>query len=277
MSRVAVGTAEAGRPCPVCRFPLRHDAVAERCDGCGALYHEDCWREAGGCAVEGCAGGKTAVMPVAAPTAPLSPAVASPPPPAPVAPFPPAAAPPPPVAPSPNRGVVLGLLVGLALAGAGLAGYLVASGGDKSPSQRSTVVSTDAGPATATSPGETAPSSEQDDPQSQAMEGMARIVRLSLLGRTAVREGRYAEAIANRELVLQRLDALPVARGAVGRAQATLRDAMEASLASDRAYAEGRSAAASDRAATAYKRAFVAQWNPLAGRYGLEPYAESEI
>jgi hypothetical protein len=32
-----------------------------------------------------------------------------------------------------------------------------------------------------------------------------------------------------------------------------------------------------DTDATTYKRAFVAQWNPLAGRYGLEPYAEGEI
>ncbi len=269
MSRVVIGTAEAGRPCPACRFPLRHDTVAEGCDACGALHHEECWREAGGCAVEGCAGGETAVMPAAAP----------PPSPAPVAPLPPAAAPPPPpaVAPAPNRGVVLGLLVGLALAGAGLAGYLVASGsGDESPIQP-TAVSSDEGSSTPAQPEEAAPSSEQDDPQRQAMEGMARIVRLSLLGRAAVREGRYAEAIANRELVLQRLDALPVARGAVARAQATLRDAMQTSLASDRAYAEGRNATASDHDATTYKRAFVAQWNPLAGRYGLEPYAEGEI
>jgi hypothetical protein len=271
MSRVAVGTAEAGRPCPACRFPLRHGTVAERCDACGALHHEECWREAGGCAVEGCAGGETAVMPAAAPppppAAPLSSAAAPPPP------------PPPAVAPAPNRGVALGLLVGLALAGAALAGYLVArGGGDETPIKRTAVVSTDEGPSGAAQPGETASSSEQqEDPQHQAMERMVQIVRLSLVGRTAVREGRYAEAIANRELVLQRLDALHGARGAVARAQATLRAAMEASLASDRAYAEGRGATASDRAATAYKRDFVAQWNPLAGRYGLEPYAEGEI
>ncbi len=262
MSRVGVGTAEVGRPCPACRFPLRHGTVAERCDACGALHHEECWREAGGCAVEGCAGGETAVMPAAAPpppAAPLPPAAA------------PAAPPPPAAAPAPNRGVVLGLLVGLALAGAALAGYLVARpGGDETPIKRAVVVSTQ--------PREAAPASEgQEDPQRQAMEGLAQIVRFSLLGRTAVREGRYAEAIANRELVLQRLDSLRGARGAVARAQATLRAAMEASLASDRAYAEGRDASASDHAATAYKREFVAQWNPLAARYGLEPYAESEI
>lgn len=262
MSRVGVGTAETGRPCPACRFPLRHGTVAERCDVCGALHHEECWREAGGCAAEGCAGGETAVMPAAAPAAPLLPAAASPP------PLPPA------VAPTSNRGVALGLLVGLALAGAALAGYLVARGGDdETPVERSVVVSTDERPSAAAQP----PSEEQQDSQRQAMEGLAQIVRLSLLGRTAVREGRYAEAIANRELVLQRLDALHGARGAVARAQATLRAAMEASLASDHAYAEGRSAATSDRAATAYKRDFVAQWNPLAARNGLEPYAEGEF
>ena len=45
---------EAGRACPYCRFPLRSGVVAQRCKLCGALHHEDCWSDGGGCAVLGC-------------------------------------------------------------------------------------------------------------------------------------------------------------------------------------------------------------------------------
>lgn len=56
MPRHTVNDDDAGRPCPYCRFPLKRDVHAHRCDRCGALHHEDCWREGHGCAVLGCAG-----------------------------------------------------------------------------------------------------------------------------------------------------------------------------------------------------------------------------
>ncbi|MHB8533149.1 MAG: nuclear transport factor 2 family protein, partial [Solirubrobacteraceae bacterium] len=43
--------------------------LAERCDTCGALHHEDCWRDGGGCAVLGCRGGGTATVAAGAATA----------------------------------------------------------------------------------------------------------------------------------------------------------------------------------------------------------------
>jgi hypothetical protein len=52
---------------------------------------------------------------------------------------------------------------------------------------------------------------------------------------------------------------------------------MEASLASDRAYASGDDATGTDALATERKRAFVTEWNALASRYGLATYTESEI
>lgn len=59
MTRVLATTADAGRACPYCRFPLKEGVTAERCDACGCLHHEDCWIDGNGCAVLGCAGGGT--------------------------------------------------------------------------------------------------------------------------------------------------------------------------------------------------------------------------
>jgi Prokaryotic RING finger family 1 len=52
---VRVGPEEAGRPCPYCRFPLKVGVSAERCPSCGAVHHDECWLEGGGCAILGCA------------------------------------------------------------------------------------------------------------------------------------------------------------------------------------------------------------------------------
>jgi hypothetical protein len=54
MARVIATTADAGRSCPYCRFPLKVGTAAERCDSCASLHHEDCWHDGGGCAVLGC-------------------------------------------------------------------------------------------------------------------------------------------------------------------------------------------------------------------------------
>jgi hypothetical protein len=54
MSHAVATAGDAGRVCPYCRFPLKQGASAERCNACGALHHDDCWRDGGGCAVLGC-------------------------------------------------------------------------------------------------------------------------------------------------------------------------------------------------------------------------------
>ncbi len=56
MGRVTATAGDAGRQCPYCQLPLVEGAVAERCDACGSLHHENCWRHGGGCAVPGCTG-----------------------------------------------------------------------------------------------------------------------------------------------------------------------------------------------------------------------------
>lgn len=54
MSAATVGTQQAGLNCPYCRFPLKAGLPATACDGCGAIHHEECWEENGGCAIVGC-------------------------------------------------------------------------------------------------------------------------------------------------------------------------------------------------------------------------------
>jgi Prokaryotic RING finger family 1 len=54
MTSVVVDAADAGRSCPYCRFPLKAGTEAERCEQCGALHHDECWRDGGGCAILGC-------------------------------------------------------------------------------------------------------------------------------------------------------------------------------------------------------------------------------
>ena len=56
MTTRTVEPQQAGLNCPYCRFPLKAGLRATACDGCGALHHEECWEENGGCAIVGCAG-----------------------------------------------------------------------------------------------------------------------------------------------------------------------------------------------------------------------------
>jgi len=83
VSQISVTAEETGRTCPYCGFPLKQGIAAERCDDCGAIHHEDCWNDGGGCAVVGCGGGhagdsaRTRVMP----PMPTSPSRQNPPPP----------------------------------------------------------------------------------------------------------------------------------------------------------------------------------------------------
>ncbi len=40
--------------CAICQSPLAPDEARCECPSCAAPYHEECWRENGGCAVYGC-------------------------------------------------------------------------------------------------------------------------------------------------------------------------------------------------------------------------------
>jgi hypothetical protein len=40
--------------CAFCQSPISPDEPAASCPACHAPYHEDCWKENGGCAVYGC-------------------------------------------------------------------------------------------------------------------------------------------------------------------------------------------------------------------------------
>lgn len=261
MSGEPVGAADAGRTCPYCRFALKQGVEGRRCEVCGAVHHADCWADGAGCSVLGCAGGGSGEATVAVPPVPAA---------APPAPAPAVAAPA--VAPrgtGADRRMLVGLVIGLAVAGAGVGGYLVAHGGGDGEAQ------VRAAPATTSTSVSTTASAVKV--QRSAMQEMAAAVALSQQGRTAVTERRYLDAIDNRERVLRRLDAIDTAHGRVAVSRRLLRAAMEASLASDRAYASGADPTGSDALATERKRAFVTEWNELAGQYHLATYTEAEI
>lgn len=54
MANEKVTSGLAGRSCPYCHVGLEEGEDAHRCEGCGALHHDDCWQEGGGCSVFGC-------------------------------------------------------------------------------------------------------------------------------------------------------------------------------------------------------------------------------
>ena len=43
-----------GRKCPYCHTDLESGDELHPCENCGAIHHEDCWSEGGGCSVFGC-------------------------------------------------------------------------------------------------------------------------------------------------------------------------------------------------------------------------------
>jgi hypothetical protein len=161
------------------------------------------------------------------------------------------------------------------LIGCGVVGYLLVSSNDK-PVAR-VVLST---PTVAPVPAETIPEEPEPsapDGEAEVARDLQRVVAFSLAGRTAVREGRYAAAVANRRSVLRRLDAIGGATGRAEAARRTLRRAMQASLQSDIAYRDGRSATATDAEATRLKRDFVRRWTPIAEENGLRVYREGDF
>jgi hypothetical protein len=294
--QVAAST-EVGRACPYCRFPLKDGIGVHRCDTCGAVHHEDCWHEGHGCAVFGCTGSArgTTELPVtnpngveASPPRATAPQGATP-----VSPIP-STAPPqfhqvvnlPASNPLARRVVrrrgALGLLLCLALVAGAFAAYAIAS------SHKTRVVVRTIRPATpASSPrsaGSSAGSAQQSDrtgTQSADAEAAARqlngIIRYSLAGRTDAQTGNYQTAIANRQTVLRRLGEIDVSNRMIARAVGTLRQAMDASLRADRAFASGSDPTAYDNEATADKARFASEWSTIASQYGLPQYSAGAI
>jgi len=112
MSAITVSSQEAGKTCPYCRFPLKSGGLAERCDGCATIHHEECWRDGNGCAVLGCRMAGTASTGGVGVVAPGSPTSDTP-------PMPVSFSTRPPPISSGNRSLLIGLAAGLLIAGAG--------------------------------------------------------------------------------------------------------------------------------------------------------------
>ena len=252
---------DTGRSCPYCRFPLKDGQDTETCSACGAVHHGDCWLEGGGCAVVGCSNGPsperqaTKVMPTAGPV------------------FPPQQVYSTEAEPQSREGrsVMIGLMAGLLVVAVGGGGYALASGQNSAPVTVSTPTE-----AVTTAP-TTEPTVAPVDDQRQVATQIADVLSYSQQGRSAVTSGNFSAAISNREEVIRQLDAINGAQGQLASAQQTFRSAMEASLTSDRHYAAGESASASDAEATRLKREFLSYWNPIASQYGLSTYSESTI
>lgn len=284
MTSVLVSGPDTGRSCPYCRFPLKEGGAAERCDACGALHHEDCWADNGGCAVLGCANGGKSPQTTVVGGRMLGAAAAAPDP-APASAWSGVQAAPPPEdtrrqATGSKRGLFIGIGIGLAVAAAGVAGYAL-SRKPNSPAPAAKTVpvrqATQPAPGPATTTSSTASSQPTHRIEGRAARQIESTIELSLAGRSAVRRGAYAEAIANRREILRRLDAIHGATGRLAGAKATLRQAMSASLESDTAYASGQDASVYDKRATALKRSFVRQFAPLARRHGLTVYADGDF
>jgi Prokaryotic RING finger family 1 len=256
MTSTQVGVGETGRTCPYCRFPLKRDVPAVRCDACGAFYHEECWQEGGGCAILGC---PNAVASAGAATAPGHPSSQAP-------------------RPSPadapawrgNRTLLVGILAGVLLAAAAVAAFLVvhrsAGGGHTSPPP----------PVTVTSSAPT-PTSSPLSPEEEAAIELANVVQLSEEGRAAVVAHQYDAAIANRRAVLARLRSVRPRTARLAQAKAAFAWAMQMSLRSDERYANGLDATGTDKAATRLKRRFVRLFDPIASEYALPRFSADDI
>jgi hypothetical protein len=98
---------------------------------------------------------------------------------------------------------------------------------------------------------------------------IAGVLDLSEQGRTLTINGQYSAAIANRQQVLDRVDALKLAPQ-LERSRTLLRQAVEASLRADQALIQCTTCAgtlAANKRATALKQRFVTEFNPFASRY----------
>jgi hypothetical protein len=183
-----------------------------------------------------------------------------------------------------KRGLVIGLAAVLAIAVAAVAGFALAGGKDNAPTSTGAAVTTGTtttpiDPTTdpVPSPPAPAPAENADEREARLAARIAAIVSYSQAGRSAVRSGRYDDAIANRRSVLRRLRALSGVTGRLAGARATLERAMDASLQSDQSYAAGADASGSDAEATRLKAVFSRQWAPIADAHGLSRYGEGDF
>jgi hypothetical protein len=103
----------------------------------------------------------------------------------------------------------------------------------------------------------------------QGTADIANVLDLSQQGRQLTIDGRYTEAIANRQQVLDRIDALKLSPQ-LEQSRTRLRNAVQASLAADQALVQCTTCAATQAAnarATRLKNAFVLEFNPYATKY----------
>jgi hypothetical protein len=287
MALVEVSQAEAGKTCPYCRFPLKGGARAERCDGCGTLHHEECWVDGNGCAVHGCPQvgvlRSTAITQVAAPPPP--PPSGYPQPAYPQQTYPTGGYPPgyEPQKPRRNLGLPIGIGIGVLFAAVAAGAFILAGGSHKTATPPTTTqppVTTASGGVT-TVVVTTTPVVPHPAPSVPAEERVARqlaaVVRYSQQGREDVRSGQYSDAIANRQVAISRLQAITGGSVRVEEAKNTFLQALQYSLQSDESYASGQSATSSDASATATKKVFVQQFNPIARRWGLATFNYIDI
>jgi serine/threonine protein kinase len=103
----------------------------------------------------------------------------------------------------------------------------------------------------------------------QGVAQIATVLDLSQQGRTLTIDGEYSKAVANRQQVLDRIDALKL-NPQLERSRTLLRNAVQASLGADQALLQCTTCAstqAANRRATRLKNAFVLQFNPFATQY----------
>jgi serine/threonine protein kinase len=179
----------------------------------------------------------------------------------------------PPSSRSPWPFVVLGVAV-LAIAAA-IAVVLITQGGDDgSPT-----------PAAEQRQPQTPPGQQPQTPPPSAgavqadVQEMGEILDLSAEGRSATAAGDFDSAAANRQEVLERIDALTVSPE-LEQSHDLLRNAIDASLDSNFAHQQCGNCAeaqAIDRRATTYKTRFAAEFNPFAQRYLQRSYDPSKF
>lgn len=59
-----------GKVCPLCRAPIEAPSPFAQCPDCRRWYHEECWRQFGGCVEEGCPSAPEKLAPRARPALP---------------------------------------------------------------------------------------------------------------------------------------------------------------------------------------------------------------
>jgi serine/threonine-protein kinase len=162
----------------------------------------------------------------------------------------------PPTGRTPWKAIVAGLVAVLAVAGA-IAAVLLSQGGD-----------TGSNPPPPTPPAHSGPTVQQ------GVSDIANVLSLSQQGRTLTLNKQYSAAIANRQQVLDRIDALKLAPQ-LEPSRTLLRNAVQASLDADQALIQCATCAGTQSAnnrATGLKDDFVAEFNPYATKYLGRPF-----